>query len=71
MIRLSRLQQSLKNFKTCESSTDFTVDGYVDADEDVVTSKAHISWEILKSSLELLKRSLMKQNMITRMRKMM
>ena len=55
----------------CESSTDFTVDGYVDADEDVVTSKAHISWEILKSSLELLKRSLMKQNMITRMRKMM
>ena len=55
----------------CESSTDFTVDGYVDADEDVVTSKANISWEILKSSLELLKRSLMKQNMITRMRKMM
>ena len=25
----------------CESPIDFTVDGYVDADEDVVTSEAH------------------------------
>ena len=26
----------------CESPIDFTVDGYVDADEDVVTSEAHL-----------------------------
>ena len=43
----------------CESPIDFTVDGYVDADEDVVTSEPHCYWQTLKSSLELLKRSLM------------
>ena len=45
MMRLSCLQHSLKNFKTGVDShytIDFTVDGYVDADEDVVTSETHL-----------------------------
>ena len=37
------LAAQLEEFQErCESPTDFTVDGYVGADEDVVTSEAHI-----------------------------
>ena len=40
------LAAQLEEFQDkCESSSDFTVDGYVDADEDVVTSEAHILTE--------------------------
>ena len=40
------LAAQLEEFQgKCESSSDFTVDGYVDADEDVVTSEAHILTE--------------------------
>ena len=36
------LAAQLEEFQDrCESPIDFTVDGYVDADEDVVTSEAH------------------------------
>ena len=65
------LSAQLKEFHDrCQSPIDFTVDSYVDADENVATSEAHLLTQILKSSLELLKRSLMQQNMMTRMRKM-
>ena len=65
------LSAQLKEFHDrCQSPIDFTADSYVDADEDVATSEAHLLTQILKSSLELLKRSLMQQNMMTRMRKM-
>ena len=46
-----------------ESSIDFTVDSYVHADKDVVTLEAH-----LLTDSEI---SLIQQNMMTRMRKMM
>ena len=37
------LAAQLEEFQDrCESPIDFTVDGYVDADEDVVTSEAHL-----------------------------
>ena len=37
------LAAQLEEFQdSCESPIDFTVDGYVDADEDVVTSEAHL-----------------------------
>ena len=46
-----------------ESSIDFTVDAYVHADKDVVTLEAH-----LLTDSEI---SLIQQNMMTRMKKMM
>ena len=40
------LAAQLEEFQDkCESPSDFTVDGYVDADEDVVTSEAHLLTE--------------------------
>ena len=40
------LAAQLEEFQDkCESASDFTVDGYVDGDEDVVTSEAHLLTE--------------------------
>ena len=50
---LKLLAAQLEEFRDrCESPIDFTVDGYVDEDEDVVTSEAHLLTisEIIRSS---------------------
>ena len=53
----------------CECPIDFTVDGSVDADEYVVISEAHLPTDS-EIMLKLVKRSLMQQKMMTKMRKM-
>ena len=71
MIRLSYLQHSLKNFKTSKNSQLILQMMALYVQMKMLLLQKHIFWKILKSFLELLKRSLMQQNKMTRIRKMM